>query len=165
MSAPLVEIPQLARIGYRYLPKIDLTDTQARKFKEYIDRGGFFWCDDFWGTFEWDVFMQSMGRVIPGRAPVDIPDEDAIFHTLYDIQERFRIPGYWGLRGMGYQNDGSVPYWRAIYDDKNRMVVAVNFNTDVGDAWEFADVPYYPEKMTTLAYRYGINYLVYSMTH
>jgi hypothetical protein len=52
-----------------------------------------------------------------------------------------------------------------MYDDRNRMVVAVNFNTDVGDAWEFADVPYYPEKMTTLAYRYGINYLIYSMTH
>jgi len=45
------------------------------------------------------------------------------------------------------------------------MVVAVNFNTDVGDAWEFADVPYYPEPMTALAYRYGINYIIYSMTH
>jgi hypothetical protein len=60
---------------------------------------------------------------------------------------------------------GTAPAWRAIYDDKNRMVVAVNFNTDVGDAWEYADSPLYPEQMTALAYRYGINYLVYSMTH
>ena len=57
------------------------------------------------------------------------------------------------------------PAWRAMYDDKNRMVVAVNFNTDVADAWEFADVPYYPEQMTALAYRFGINYIIYSMTH
>ena len=45
-----------------------------------------------------------------------------------------------------------------MYDPKGRMVVSVNFDTDIGDAWEFADVPYYPEGMTTLAYHYGINY-------
>jgi hypothetical protein len=45
------------------------------------------------------------------------------------------------------------------------MVVAVNFNTDVGDAWEYADAPEYPEAMTSLAYRYGVNYVVYAMTH
>jgi hypothetical protein len=50
-------------------------------------------------------------------------------------------------------------------DDRHHMVVAVNYDTDIGDAWEFADVPYYPEKMTALAYRYSINYIVYSMTH
>ena len=37
------------------------------------------------------------------------------------------------------------------------MVVAVNYNTDIGDAWEYADSPIYPEQMTALAYRYGIN--------
>ena len=63
------------------------------------------------------------------------------------------------------QPAGELPAWRAMYDDKNRMVVAVNFNTDVGDAWEFADVPYYPAEMTILAYRYGINYIIYSLTH
>ena len=52
-----------------------------------------------------------------------------------------------------------------MYDDHDRMVVAVNYNTDIGDAWEYADAPEYPEKMTALAYRYGINYLIYSMTH
>jgi hypothetical protein len=53
----------------------------------------------------------------------------------------------------------------AMYDPKKRMVVSVNFDTDIGDAWEFADVPYYPEAMTTLAYHYGLNYLMYSITH
>jgi hypothetical protein len=63
------------------------------------------------------------------------------------------------------QPPGTTPAWRAIHDGKNRMVVAVNFNTDVADAWEYADSPDYPEAMTTLAYRYGVNYLIYSMTH
>ena len=63
------------------------------------------------------------------------------------------------------QPPGTSPAWRAVRDYNSRMVVAVNFNTDVGDAWEFADVPYYPEAMTSLAYRYGINYLIYAMTH
>ena len=66
---------------------------------------------------------------------------------------------------MVQQPFGTQPAWRAMYDDKNRMVVAVNYNTDIGDAWEYADAPEYPEHMTALAYRYGINYLVYSMTH
>jgi hypothetical protein len=143
----------------------DLTDAQAKKFKEYIDRGGFFWCDDFWGTFEWDVFMQSMGRAIPGRTPVDIPNEDTIFHTIYDLNDRFLVPGSWGLRGRGYQNDGSTPYWRAIYDDKKRIVAAITPNSDLGDAWEFADDPRYPEKYSHLAISIGVNYVTYALTH
>jgi len=94
-------------------------------------------------------------------------------HVLYDIEEKDLtfIPGSRHLRqGPGgtiqiVQPEGTRPAWRAMYDDHDRMVVAVNFNTDVADAWEFADVPYYPEKMTTLAYRYGINYVIYAMTH
>jgi hypothetical protein len=63
------------------------------------------------------------------------------------------------------QPPGTNPQWHAVLDDRNRMLVAVNYNTDIGDAWEFADVPYYPEQMTALAYRYGINYIIYAMTH
>ncbi len=143
----------------------ELTDAQAARFRDYIARGGFFWCDDFWGTFEWGVFMQSMGRVIPGRTPVDIPNEDAIFHTLYDLNDRFRVPGSWGLYGSGYQNDGAIPYWRAIYDDKGRIEAAITPNSDLGDAWEFADDPRYPERYSHLAINIGVNYVVYALTH
>jgi hypothetical protein len=57
------------------------------------------------------------------------------------------------------------PTWRAIYDEAGRMIVAINFNMDIGDAWEHADMPDYPEAMTSLAYRFGINYILYAMTH
>jgi len=94
-------------------------------------------------------------------------------HVLYDINESDRtfIPGTRHLRRgpggtvMVRQPEGTAPAWRAMYDGTNHMVVAVNFDTDVGDAWEYADSPIYPEQMTALAYRYGINYLIYSMTH
>jgi len=150
-----------------------LSNGEILRLREYLLRGGFLVVDDFWGAEQWEVFRQTMERVFPGRPIVDIPGSDSVMHVLYDIQDKdlTSIPGTRHLRrGPGgsvvvEQPWGTAPAWRAIYDDKNRMVVAVNFNTDVGDAWEYADSPLYPEQMTALAYRYGINYLIYSMTH
>jgi hypothetical protein len=151
----------------------DLSDAETARLREYLLRGGFLVVDDFWEQYEWEWFRQTMDRVLPGKPITDINGSDEVMHVLYDIQEKDRtfIPGSRHLRrGPGgsivvMQPPGTMPAWRAIYDDRNRMVVAVNFNTDVGDAWEFADVPYYPAAMTLLAYRYGINYIIYSMTH
>ncbi len=150
-----------------------LTDAETRCLREYLLRGGFLVVDDFWGPDQWDVFRRTMNRVFPDRPITDIAQSDSVMHVLYDIEEKDLtfIPGSRHLRqGPGgtvqiVQPEGTRPAWRAMYDDHDRMVVAVNFNTDVADAWEFADVPYYPEKMTTLAYRYGINYVIYAMTH
>jgi hypothetical protein len=60
---------------------------------------------------------------------------------------------------------GTVARWRGVYDDKGRLMVAISFNSDVGDAWEFADMPEYPEKYSALGIRLGVNFVVYSMTH
>jgi hypothetical protein len=67
--------------------------------------------------------------------------------------------------GNTYRADGKAPYWRAIRDDKGRVVVAINFNNDFGDSWQLADDPRYPEKFSYLSIRQGINYVVYAMTH
>jgi hypothetical protein len=142
-----------------------LTDSQAAKFREFLARGGFFMCDDFWGSYEWDVFMESMTKVLPGRNPEDLANAEAIFHTIYDLDDRYQIPGAWGLYGRGYQNDGSEPYWRAIKDGKDRVIAAIIPNSDLGDSWEFADAPQYPERYSALGIRIGINYIVYAMTH
>ncbi len=150
-----------------------LSDAETKRLGEYLLRGGYLVVDDFWGPEQWEIFRQTMERVLPNRPITDLQQSDSVMHVMYDIQEKDLtfIPGSRHLR-RGYdgsvqviQPDGTAPAWRAIYDEKNHMVVAVNFNTDVGDAWEFADVPYYPEAMTRLAYRYGINYVIYSMTH
>ncbi|MEO8126935.1 MAG: DUF4159 domain-containing protein [Bryobacteraceae bacterium] len=150
-----------------------LTDAETKRLREYLLRGGFLVVDDFWGPEQWEVFRETMARVFPDGPISDIAEGDSVMHVLYDIgpKDLTFIPGSRHLRrGPGgtvriVQPEGTKPAWRAMYDDKNRMVVAINFNTDVADAWEFADVPYYPAEMTTLAYRYGINYVIYAMTH
>jgi Domain of unknown function (DUF4159) len=150
-----------------------LSDAETTRLREYLLRRGFLVVDDFWGPEQWEIFRETMSRVLPNRPITDLAWSDQVMHVLYDIEEKDRtfIPGTRHLwRGPGgstvvHQPEGTAPAWRALLDDRNRMVVAVNFNTDVGDAWEYADSPEYPEAMTTLAYRFGINYLVYSMTH
>jgi hypothetical protein len=148
----------------------DLSDAETNRLRHYLLRGGFLVVDDFYGLQDWSVFRDSMERVLPGRPIVDIDESDSVLHVLYSIKERVMIPGLRHLRrGAGgrieVQAQEGPPCWRAIYDDNGRMVVAINFNMDVGDAWEHADMPEYPEAMTALAYRFGINYLIYAMTH
>ncbi len=143
-----------------------LTEAQAASLREYLLRGGFIMLDDFWGTEEWNRFAESMQRVFPDRPIVEIDNADPIFHIVYDLDERYQVPGQWALaRGTTYRNDGSVAHWRGIYDDHGRVMVAMTFNSDVGDSWEWADDPNYPEKYSALGIRIGVNYVVYSMTH
>jgi hypothetical protein len=144
----------------------DLPDHQAKKLREYLLRGGFIMTDDFHGTFEWDIFMASMSRVFPEKPAVDIEEKDPIFHVLWDLNERVQVPGIiMFYTGRTYEYDGVDARWRAIYDDKGRILVAICQNMDLGDAWEWADHPRYPEHYASLAYRVGINYIIYSMTH
>jgi hypothetical protein len=143
-----------------------LTGSQAKKLREYLLRGGFLMLDDFWGPEEWGRFMESMRLVFPDRPIVEIEDKDSIFHTVYDLDDRYQILGQWALHGrMTYRSDGTVPHWRGIYDDHGRIMVAMSFNSDIGDSWEWADDPRYPEKFSALGIRIGVNYVVYSMTH
>ncbi len=143
-----------------------LTDAQAKKLRDYLLRGGFLMLDDFWGTEEWDRFEESMQLVFPDRPILDVGDADSIFHTVYDLDDRYQVPGQWALRrGRMYRNDGATPFWRGIADDKGRLMVAISFNSDIGDSWEWADDPAYPEKYSALGIRIGVNYVVYSLTH
>jgi len=136
-----------------------LDGDEARLLREYLDRGGFLMVDDFWGEYEWSIFVESMQRVFPDRRIEELGEEHELLHVLYDLDQRTQIPG------RGGQRPGTVPHWRGIFDDGGRLMVAINFNMDMGDAWEHADDPWYPEPMTALAYRFAVNYLVYSMTH
>lgn len=141
-----------------------ITDSQAHKLRDYLLRGGFFMADDFHGTTEWQVFQESMKRVFPDRQIVDIPESDPIFHTVYDLDDRYQIVGAEHLP-QGHKLDGYVARWRGIYDDRGRIIVAICYNSDVGDSWEWADEPQYPEKYSALGVRIGVNYVVYAMSH
>jgi len=144
----------------------NLTDEQARTLREYLLRGGFFMCDDFHGTVEWQNFMASMEKVFPDRPVVDIDNKDPIFHVIYDLDDRFQVPGAQYLyTGRVYEYDGYAAKWRGIYDDRGRLMVAICHNMDLGDAWEWSDDPRYPEKWASLAYRIAVNYFMYDLTH
>jgi hypothetical protein len=134
--------------------------------RDYLDRGGFLMVDDFHGSYEWAAFMASLKRIFPDRQVVDLEDASPIFHMLYDLDDRFQVPGAQYLRsGRTYEQDGYDAKWRGVLDDQGRVQVAICHNMDLGDAWEWADLPEYPEKYTSEAYRIGINYIVYAFTH
>jgi hypothetical protein len=156
-----------------------LPDDQAKQLGEYLLHGGFLMVDDFHGNVEWKQFLYSMNRALPGREIVDIPNSDPIFHTIYDLDERFQVPGaqYFDtgkeyeagsdvdISGKPDYTAGKTPHWRGIYDDKGRVIVAICHNMDLGDAWEVSDEPRYPEKWASLAYRIAMNYFIYDLTH
>jgi len=145
-----------------------LSDQQGKLLREYCLRGGFFMADDFHGTAEWNEFESRIKKAFPENPIVEIEDKDQIFHTVYDLNDRYQIPGQAHLRAGYKSNNGSSAlgaHWRGIYDEHGRVMVAITYNSDIGDAWEYADDPYYPEKFSDLAIRMGVNYIVYAMTH
>ena len=170
-QARMLRVTDDAIFDYPWLYAVEvgywtLDEIEAGRLREYLLRGGFLMTDDFHGTYEWQGFVESMQRVFPDRPIVEIAETDEVFHVLYDLDQRVQIPGIAALgRGVTYERDGVIPHWRGIYDDEGRLMVAINFNMDLGDAWEHADDPWYPEPMTTLAYRFAVNYVVYAITH
>jgi len=146
----------------------DLPQDQADQLRDFIMRGGFLMVDDFHADQEWATFLQSLERVFPDRPVVDIANNDPIFHTIYDLDDRVQVPGAQYLEtGRTWEKDesGKGAHWRAVYDDKGRIIVAICHNMDLGDAWEWSDDPRYSEKWAGLAYRIGMNYFIYDLTH
>ena len=118
------------------------------------------WTQDYPGNVEWKVFAESVQRVFPDRSIVEIEDKEPIFHTVYDLNDRFQIPG------SAARTTAKGAHWRAICDDQGRTMITISVNSDLGDAWEHADYPEYPTRFSGLASRrMGVNYAVYAMTH
>jgi hypothetical protein len=144
----------------------ELTTGQAAKLREYLLRGGFLMCTDLWGDRDLATFTASVRRIFPDRPFVEIPDNDPIFQSPYDLHNRTRISGMWAIRtGIPYMNGGVAPHWRGIYDDRGRVMLVVEVNSATSDSWEWADDPNYPEAWAGQGIRIGINYVIYSMTH
>lgn len=139
--------------------------SQAARLRTYFERGGFLMVDDFHNEGEWEQFWAGIEQVLPGHSFVELEDNDPIFHTVYNLGQRFRVPGLNVVHGSQIERGGTYPHWRGVLDDRGRVVVAICFNMDLGDAWEWADLPDYPEKYATMAMKLGVNYVVYALTH
>jgi hypothetical protein len=143
-----------------------MSDSEVEGLRRYLQAGGFLMVDDFWGSQEWETFESEMRRVLPGCRIVDLPLDHPVFSAFYDIKELLQVPNVGnGMIGQTSERDGFTPFYRGIFDDKGRLVVMINANTDLGDAWEWAEVPEYPLKYSTFAYQMAVNLIVYGMSH
>jgi hypothetical protein len=162
--------PELRRYPFLYaveVGRMSLSEAEVLGLRAYLAAGGFLLVDDFWGSWEWAAFEEQIRRVLPGRPIVDLPLDHPVFHTVYDIKQVLQVPNvYNGTSGVRYwERDGYEPYCRGIFDEQGRLAVMISWNSDLGDAWEWAENPYYPLDRSTFAYQLGINAIVYAMTH
>lgn len=147
-----------------------LSTNEKNQLREYLNRGGFMVVDDFHGPAQWEIFLEVIRDIVGPRDIVDITPSDQLMNVLYTLDKTTQIPGrrhvHASASGSSVVNMPYTPsHFRGIYDDDGRLMVVINFNMDMGDAWEHADDPVYPIPMTATAYRFGINYVIYAMTH
>jgi len=156
-------------------------ETETANLREYLNRGGFLMVDDFHGSYQWEQFSRWIGAVFPDRDIVDLPANHEIFQVHFEIDDFIQIPGLralclnpgqtWELPITKSANvieshaSRQQPRWRGILDDEGRVMVMINWNMDLGDAWEHADMEEYDALYTATAYRLGVNYVIYGMTH
>ena len=162
--------PELGRFPFLYILEVGgmrLRQSEVEGLRNYLLKGGFVMVDDFWGSYEWMNWEAEIGRVLPEYDIVDIPLTHPIFSTVYAIEEVVQVPVVdRGCRGgPTYERDGVVPYVRGIFDEHGRLMVVINWNTDLGDAWEWAESACYPLFYSTYAYQVATNTFMYSLTH
>ena len=144
-----------------------LSQSEAENLREYLLRGGFIFIDDFHGQREWRRFYTEFKKIFPKREPVDIPISHPIFRCFFQIDELMQIPGLRSIfSGRTYERiDGYPAYCRGVYDERGRLMMMINFNTDLGDAWEHAAEAFYPREYSDMALKMGINAVIYALTH
>jgi Domain of unknown function (DUF4159) len=162
--------PELFRYPFVYTSEpgqMVLTPDDAKIMREYLERGGFWMLDDFWGSFEWSNMAAEMKKVLPDAEIQDIPLSHPLFHQFFDVDRLKQVPSlaYLYNGGITWEQDGFAPQCKGIWDKNGRLVVVINHNTDLGDAYEHMDVPEYPYEFSSYAYRVAVNTFMYALSH
>jgi len=144
-------IAYLCEVGY-----LDLSEIERRNMSEYLLRGGFLIVDDFRGERDLYNFIEQMRLVFPNRSLEELPRSHPIFSCFYDVSDVFLPPPY---------SRGLLPQYFGMADDNGRLMMVVNYNTDISEYWEYSDDPFMPIDETNQAYKYGVNYVMYALTH
>lgn len=153
--------------------ELSLSREEAERLREYLDKGGFLWVDDFWGSWSWDAFAREIAAVLPpGQFPIhDLASDHPIFRMLYEVPTLPQIPSINSWRQMDggtseLGEDSAEPHLRAITDQRGRMLVLITHNTDISDAWEReAADPQFFLQFSPNGYAVGLNVVLYAMTH
>jgi hypothetical protein len=149
------------------------TEDEAARLREYLQKGGFVWLDDSWGSFAWTMIVAELARVLPpGEFPIiDIPPDHPIMHTLYDVRDVPQVPSisHWTRTGGGTSEryaDSAVVYFKGIQDARGRLLVLISHNTDIADTWEReGESRQYFDLFSPRGYAIGVNVVLYAMTH
>jgi hypothetical protein len=174
VGEPLVmalDDPRLWQYPWLYLVEpsnLVLSDDEAATLREFLLRGGTLTLDDFHGSFEWELTVRQMARIFPDREIVDLPPTHPIFTCFYQLDRYPQVPGLGSFfNGRTWEKGGFTARLRAILDDAGRPMVLINWNTDMGDGWEWSNAEDYPGylKWTSVAYQMMINEVVYTLTH
>ena len=170
--------PELFNYPFIYMLEVGalvFSDEEIKALQKYLLNGGFLMVDDFWGDDQWHNFEYEIGRVFPNRKPVELGLDHEIFDCVFKLNEIPQIPSWLHAlegraQGITWENHGpgsQTPHYRAIYDDKGRIMVIICHNTDLGDGWEREGEHewYFHEFSEKKAYPLGINIVFYAMTH
>ena len=168
-NAVRLDDPNIRKFPFLYaleVGDIALSRSEIEGLRNYLLAGGFLVIDDFWGSWQWAAFEQQIREVFPEYPIIDVPLEHPVFNTVYRIDEIMQVPAIGNFYGgRTWEQDGYEAHVRGIFDDKGRLMVLINWNTDLGDAWEWAERPEYPLRFSTFAVEMGINFIVYAMSH
>ena len=180
-QSKIIELTDDALYDYPFIYMLEVgglyfSDEEVAALRHYLLNGGFLMVDDFWGEDEWDNWYHEIKRVFPDREPKELPIEHAIFHCVYDLKEKPQIPNiHFAIshKGTGITTErpwdpGSRDaHYRALFDDKGRMMAVFCHNTDLGDGWEREgeDEWFFHEFSEKRSYPMGVNIIFYAMTH
>lgn len=167
-NAYALDDPEIMKYPVLYLTEAGwwtLTESEVTAFRAFLQKGGFIIFDDFKlpGEFGpgggWEPFEENMQRVLPGARFVDLDATHPIFHSFFEINQLGNFP-------QAY-NSGP-PIFRGVYEDndpKRRLQMVINYNTDVSQFWEWSGRGFRPFEQTNEAYKLGVNYVMYGLTH
>lgn len=148
-------------------------DAEAAALRTHLEKGGFLWADDFWGEYAFRHWENEIRKALPSTdyPLIDVPPDHTLFHALYNVRGIPQIPSinFWygsGGRTSERGRDSAEPHVRAITDHDGRLMVVMTHNTDFGDSFEReGDSQEYFEEFAGRGYAFGINTLLYAMTH
>jgi hypothetical protein len=146
---------------------------EGKKLREYLEKGGFLWADDFWGSNAWYHWTEELRKVLPSHEypTFELPKDHPLFRAHFAINHVHQIPSinHWMGSGGGTSEryeDSAVPHAMGIADKHGRLMVLATYNTDFGDSWEReADDPNYFYRFSVDGYAFGINTVLYAMSH
>jgi hypothetical protein len=164
-ECPFVMMTEVGAAGF--------SPEDAAALRQYLDKGGFIWADDFWGEYAWAVWERELRKILPsGEFPIyDVPLDHLIFRSQYHLQAIPQIPSITFWFGSGFQTserygDSAVPHVRAVNNARGDIMVLMTHNTDFGDAFEReGEDRRYFDTFATVGYAFGVNVYLYAMTH